>query len=305
MKVLVTGSSGLVGSSLVSSLKTVGHEVVKLVRSGSSSQNENKIIVWDSNQKFEGDRSIFEGFHAVIHLAGKSIADGRWNREQKNEILQTRTVPTRNLADIFAQAKSRPEVFISASAVGYYGNRGEKILDESSSSGSGFLSEVCVEWEKATEPARAAGIRVVHPRIGMVLSAKGGALKKMITPFKYGLGAPLGSGNQWVSWICIDDLMRCLEFAIKNTQISGPINAVSPNAVTNLEFSKILAKVFGKKTAPRVPAFILKIILGEMAEELLLSSAHAIPKRLKEAGFSFQFPDLEAALSYLLREEVS
>lgn len=297
MKVLITGSSGLIGSALVSQLTEQGHHVVRLVRRAVA-PGEN-IAVWDpAAGKLEP--SALGQTDAVVHLAGESINALRWTDERKERMRNSRVRGTRLLSESLAQLAVPPRVMISASAVGFYGSRGEEVLTEESPPGSGFLSEVCEEWETATEPARQKGVRVVNLRIGMVLSAKGGALPAMLPAFKAGVGGKLGDGRQFVSWIAIDDLTSAISHAIATESLSGPVNAVSPNPVRNAEMTKALGKVLRRPTFLSMPAFAVRLLFGEMGDALLLSSQRVKPSRLMETGFTFQFPDFETSLRHLL-----
>jgi uncharacterized protein (TIGR01777 family) len=295
MRILISGASGLIGSALLSSLHRDGHDVIRLVRSGPIGND----LLWDP---YGGilDTSTLSGLDAVIHLAGKSIAGARWTDSTKSDILTSRTIPTRFLAEQMVKLKQPPRLFLSASAVGFYGDRGKETLTESSGPGEGFLSEVCTAWEKATSPARDAGIRTVNLRIGVVLSTKGGALKEMLTPMKFGLGGKMGNGRQYWSWITLEDLIGSIRFILDNDTLSGPVNAVSPNPVTNAEFTRLLARTLHRPAIFTVPEFALNLMLGEMARPLLLASARVLPAKLTKAGFAFQSSDLEPALRSVL-----
>jgi uncharacterized protein len=297
MKILVTGSSGLVGSALLSFLKTEGYEVFKLVRARSELHPDE--IAWTPDQGVISPE-LLEGFDAIVHLAGENISDSRWTEQKKKKILDSRVIGTRLLCQALSTLKQPPRTLIAASAIGYYGDQEDRLLTEESPPGHCFLSDVCQQWEAATDKAKEKGIRVVNLRIGVVLSHKGGALQSMLTPFKWGLGGVLGSGKQYFSWIVLEDLIRIIGFALKNEALQGPINAVSPHPVTNYEFTKTLGKVLHRPTFMRMPAFVAQIVFGEMADELLLSSARVIPKRLEQTNFHFSFPELEQALTYLL-----
>ena len=297
MRILITGSSGLIGSVLIQLLKGQGHQVVRLVRRTVALGED--AAVWDpAAGKLE--TSALEQTDAVIHLAGENIGAAHWNDKRKERMRESRVGGTRLLSESLAQLAVTPRVLVSASAVGYYGSRGDDVLTEDSQPGADFLAEVCRDWESATEPARQKGVRVVNLRIGMVLSAKGGALPAMLPPFKAGVGGKLGDGRQFVSWIAIDDLTRAISHAISTESLSGPVNAVSPNPVRNVEMTKALGKVLRRPTFFSVPAFALRLLLGEMADALLLSSQRAQPRRLLDTGFTFQFPDFELTLRQLL-----
>jgi hypothetical protein len=296
MKILVSGASGLIGSALIPFLTTGGHEVLRLSRR----RNGNPANIYWSPSQGELDPSALEGLDAVIHLAGESIADGRWTDAKKQRILKSRTEGTRLVAETLARLKSPPQCLISASAIGYYGDQGATELDENSPPGDDFLAEVCQQWEAACEPARAAGIRVVNPRIGIVLSSKGGALEKMLMPFQLGLGGVLGNGHQYLSWVAIDDVLAAFLHILATPSLQGPVNLVSPEPLTNAEFTRILGKVLLRPTILPVPAFSLRALMGEMADALLLSSARVFPERLQDSGFEFRYADISAALRHVL-----
>lgn len=298
MKILVTGSSGLVGSELVPFLKKEGHEVKKLVRTPVITEDDT--LCWDP-QHCEVIPEDFEGYDVLINLAGENIAAGRWTPEKKRKIKDSRVLGTHIICELIARLKDPPKLVINASAIGYYGNRGDEVLHEASSPGNGFLAEVCQEWEAATEAAAKRGIRVVEVRFGIILSSKGGVLAKLLTPFKWGVGGVVGSGNQYMSWIHIDDLVGIMYLIINNETISGPVNVVAPESVTNRQFTKTLGRVLRRPTIFPLPAFIARLALGEMADELLLSSTRVSPDVLIHANYSFNFPTLEAALRDLLR----
>lgn len=245
--------------------------------------------------------SLLEGFDAVIHLAGVSIGKGRWTGSKKRLIRQSRVPFTRRLCETLGALRRPPRVLISASAVGYYGDRGDRILRESDPPGQGFLPEVCVEWEGATEPASHAGIRVVHLRTGLVLASHGGALASMLWPFRLGLGGPIGSGRQWWSFIALDDLLQVITHVLQHDRLRGPVNTVSPDPVTSAEFAATLGRVLRRPAVLPVPRFALTLLLGEMAAPLLFSSARVNPEKLLDAGFTFTYPELSSALRHVLR----
>lgn len=297
MKILITGSHGLVGSALVSFLTTEGYLIQRLVRS--NTHEETGDILWSPELK-QVDPAKLEGFDAVIHLAGENIASGRWTEEQKQKIRDSRVIGTRFLSETLASLKSPPKVFISASAIGYYGARNDEVVAEESAPGSGFLADVCREWEEATGSAVKNNIRVVNARFGIILSAAGGALKKMLLPFRLGVGGKLGSGRQIMSWIALDDVVAGLYHVLNATNLRGPVNFVSPQSLTNWEFTKALGTVLKRPTIFPVPAFVIKTLFGEMGETLLLNGVNVAPKKLLESGYTFHFPELKEALHHLL-----
>ena len=297
MRILLAGSSGLIGSELLPFLRAAGHSVTRLVRR--PAHPEAKEVAWDPA---EGnlDPAALEGHDAVVNLSGENLGEGRWTVARKAQIVKSRLKSTNLLATTLATLTHRPRVLISASAVGVYGNRGDETLTEASTLGSGFLANLCRDWEAACQPATEKGIRVVHLRSGVVLSPDGGALKKMLTPFKMGVGGVVGGGRQYMSWIVLDDLLTVILFALEHDDLRGPVNAAAPNPVTNHEFTKTLGRVLGRPTLFPVPAFAARLAFGEMAEEMLLSSARVLPAKLQSAGFTFQFPHLELALRHVL-----
>jgi uncharacterized protein (TIGR01777 family) len=300
MIIAVTGSTGLVGNALANALETEGHSVRRVVRrSATPGAGDGYEIHWNPAAGTI-DAAAFNDVDAVVHLAGASVAAHRWTAAVKKEIRDSRVRGTSLLCETLAGLASRPTVLISASAIGYYGDRGDERLDESSPPGTGFLAEVCQEWEQATAPARDADIRVVNLRIGVVLSRQGGALKSMLTPFKLGFGGIIGSGRQYFSWITLDDLVRAIQFAVSAAALSGPVNAVAPEAVTNGDFTKTLGRVLRRPTVVPMPAFAARLAFGEMADELFLASARVEPKSLVATQFEFQHPQLEPALRHLL-----
>ena len=292
-RILISGASGLIGSALVGSFSP-GHEVVRLVRRPPHSANQ---IAWDPLRPLAP--KLVSGFDAVIHLSGESV-DGRWTPLKKRRIRDSRVVSSENLARALALAEIQPSVFISASAIGYYGDRRDEVLTEASPAGQGFLAAVCREWESVTEPASRAGIRVVHLRTGIVLSPRGGALRQMLVPFRWGLGGRIGSGRQWWSWIHIEDLVAAVFAILENRDLRGAVNLVSPNPVPNAEFSRTLARILGRPAIFPVPELVLRLAFGEFANEGLLASARVLPERLRQAGFGFRYPALEMALKHLL-----
>jgi uncharacterized protein (TIGR01777 family) len=301
MKVIVTGSTGLVGRALIRSLLADGHEVTRLVRGDSQgfSAPGTAAVHWDP-ERGEIDAQALEGHDAAVHLAGESVAEGRWDDEKKRRIRESRVKGTTLLAGALAGLSAKPGVLVSASATGFYGSRGAEILREESASGTDFLSEVCREWEKGTLQASQAGIRVVHLRIGVVLSGEGGALQKMLTPFKLGVGGKLGSGSQYMNWITLEDLVGVIRRAVEDESLRGPVNAVAPQQVTNEEFTKAIGHALGRPTLFTMPAFAARLAFGEMADALLLASTRVEPARLKEAGYEFKHPEIEGALRSVL-----
>jgi len=299
MKIAITGGTGLVGSQLIPFLTTGGHQVSVISRT----PGENT-IQWDIKNK-EIELEKLEGFDAIIHLAGESLASGRWNDSKKQAIRDSRVDGTQFLCEQLAKLKDPPRTFICASASGFYGDRGEEVLNEQSPPGEGFLPEVCVEWEKSAQPAMDAGIRTVFARLSMVLSPKGGALAEMLTPFKLGAGAKLGAGNQFWSWVSIDDVVGSLHHMLMCQQIEGPVNVCAPCAIRNRDFTKILGKVLNRPTILTVPQFAARMGLGQMADDLLFASFRMEPGVLTETGYGFRDPDLERALRKLLGKQIA
>lgn len=297
MKVLVTGASGFVGSALVPFLVNEGHFVVRLVRKATAPGHSE--VAWDP-ERGTIDLDALEGIDTAVHLAGENIAASPWTAEGKRRIRESRVGGTRLLCESLARLDRPPKALVCASAVGYYGDRGHELLREDSPPGTGFLAQVCRDWEAATEAAGRKGIRVVRLRIGMVLSARGGALARMLGIFRAGLGGRVGSGEQYVSWIALDDLVGAVDHAIRTESLEGPVNAVAPRPVTNREFAKTLARVLGRPAVLPAPAFAVRLLLGEMADELLLASARVEPDRLLLSGYAFRHPELEGALRDLL-----
>jgi uncharacterized protein (TIGR01777 family) len=291
MRIAITGSTGLIGSTLAPLFAKAGHEVVPLRRPGA----------WDP-QNHKADLSAFGGTDVLVHLAGENIAGGRWSAERKRRIRDSRVSGTKLIAETLAQLEPAPRVLISASAIGYYGDRGDEVLQEASNAGSGFLADVCQQWEAATAAATRAGIRVVHLRLGIVLSKKGGALPRMLLPFKLGVGGRIGSGLQYWSWISLEDVCGVVEHCIQATDLHGPVNVVSPAAVTNLEFTRCLGRALRRPTVFPLPAFAARLALGEMADPLLLASARVEPAKLLASRFVFRHRDLSPALRALLQD---
>jgi uncharacterized protein (TIGR01777 family) len=295
MNILITGSSGLIGTDLKNRLKLDGHNILALQRN----RLQNNTNFWlPSENIIQIDES--KKIDAVINLAGESIAQGRWNSKKKDAILTSRVTTTKLISKTISEFTTKPEVFISASAIGYYGNTGDEFVDEESSQGSEFLSDVCSKWEEATKPASEAGIRTAQIRIGLVLSPLGGALPKMIIPFKMGLGGIIGNGKQYISWISINELINIICYIINQKNISGPVNLVSQNPVSNYEFTKTLGKVLKRPTFLPLPSLMAKIMFGQMADELLLSSKRVLPAKLKQSGYTFNDQNLEMTLQSIL-----
>jgi uncharacterized protein len=298
-RVLLTGSSGLIGTSLVRSLMQNRISTITLHRGPSAQRPEAPL--WDPYAETPVSRPEgLEGITAAVHLSGANLAGRRWTSAYKREIAESRVTPTRALALLLAGLRPKPEVLVSASAIGIYGNRGDEELSEASPPGSGFLPDLCVAWEEAARPAEEAGIRVVHLRFGVVLSPQGGALEQMLPVFRAGLGGRLGSGRQWISWIALPEVVRVIEFVIQSRNISGPVNVVAPNPVTNLEFTRSLAGALRRPAVLPVPAFALRLAFGEMAEATILQSERVVPARLSASGFDFEYPKLDAALRAIL-----
>jgi uncharacterized protein (TIGR01777 family) len=298
MKFLVSGASGLIGTALCAALEADGHQVLRLSRQEAKRKTDKRLINWNPE---DGRLDIAEleklnGVEAVVHLAGESII-GRWTQSKKRSISESRVEGTRLLSEALAQLPKPPNVAVFASAVGYYGHLGSEVLREDSASGKGFLAGVCREWENAAHPAREAGIRTVNARLGVVLSGDGGALQKMKLPFQLGLGGPIGSGRQYISWIEIDDAVRALRFAIEEESISGALNVVAPNPVPNRTFAQTLGRVLRRPAIVPLPAFAVRLAMGkEAANETLLVSQRAVPEKLLAHGFTFQHTDLQSAM---------
>jgi hypothetical protein len=290
MKIAVTGSTGLVGSALVPPLESQGHNVIRLARP----------LHWDIENGVVYS-AIFNGVDAVVHLAGENIAGGRWTSRRKARIRDSRVKGTKLISETLAKMEKPPQVLVSASAIGYYGDRGDEVLREDSPPGSGFLADVCRQWESATDAATRKGIRVVHLRTGLVLSEHGGALRQMLLPFKMGIGGKVGSGKQYWSWIALSDLTAAIVHCIQAAGLHGPVNIVSPLPATNLEFTKALGRALHRPTIFPLPAFAARLVLGEMADALLLASARVEPAKLVASRFVFRFKDLDTTLANLLK----
>ena len=294
MNVLISGATGLIGSSLSEELSRGGHHITRLTRSPRGPGD----VRWDPDAgTIDGS---LEGHDAVVHLAGESIAEGRWTPSRREGIMQSRKKGTRLLAQSVAGLASPPGVMVSASAVGYYGDRGNEVLREDSSPGSDFLAEVCKAWEAAADPARETGVRVVHPRFGIVLSPEGGALGTTLPLFKLGLGGRIGSGRQWWSWVAFDDVIGAIVHGLTDDSVEGPVNVGSPNPMPNAEYTKMLGKVLNRPTFFPAPAPALRIAIGGIADALLLASQRMQPAKLQETGYRFRYPELEEALRHLL-----
>ena len=294
MKILITGASGLIGTALQKSFKEKGHE---MILSGRKPSPEPDHITWDTEKGFTAeDLKKLEGLDAIIHLAGEPIGDWRWTDDKKRRIKDSRVNGTRTIIEAISKLKNRPKTLISSSGVGYYGDRGDEVLNERGGVGDTFLAEVCRDWEAEARKAENYGVRVVLMRNGVVLSKDGGALATMMTPFSLGLGGVAGSGKQWLSWLSLDDMVAITNFVLENEDIEGAVNAVSPNPVTNEEFTKTLGEAIHRPTFLPLPKFAVDLIMGEMGDALLLDSARAVPKKLEDAGYEFKYPVLKPAL---------
>ncbi len=297
-RILVSGVSGPIGAALLPSLKSSGARISRLTRKGAThSAPDEQFIPWDPAEPIAPD--AVSGFDAVIHLAGESIV-GRWTAAKKKEIRDSRVNGTRHLARALAQANDKPQVFICSSAIGYYGDRGDEVLNEKSAPGTDFLADVCVEWEAAANAAMVAGIRTVFMRTGVVLCPKGGALGKMLTPFKMGMGGRIGNGRQWMSWIDVQDMIGAIHHMLKNDLLQGPVNMVAPTPVTNADFTHTLASALSRPAIFPVPGFAVKLAFGEMGETVLLGSQRVEPMQLVSSGYPFRFSDLRSSLMHVL-----
>jgi uncharacterized protein (TIGR01777 family) len=292
MKILITGATGLIGTALQKSLRQKGHDLLLASR---KEPKDSSYIQWDPVNGFAAPERL-EGIDAVIHLAGENLSALRWTDEKKKAIRDSRVLGTRNIVDTISDLKDRPRVLIAASATGFYGDRGDEELTETSKPGKNFLAEVCREWESEARRAEDSGVRTVLLRTGIVLSKEGGALGTMLMPFKLGLGGVVGDGKQWMSWVSLADHIEVINFALENENIRGAVNSVSPNPVTNKEFASVMGEVLYRPTFIPVPEFAVHLMFGEMGEALLLDSTRVTPKRLTDAGFKFKFPELKKAI---------
>lgn len=300
MKILISGASGFVGSALRSFFQSQNHEVFCLVRRPPVGAQE---IFWNPAAQ-ELELARLENLEGVVHLAGENIASGRWTSRKKMQILQSRVQGTTFLSQCLAKLQSPPQTLVTASAMGYYGHRGDETLDETSQAGTGFLADVTQQWEAATHPAQQAGIRVSHLRLGMVLGRQGGVLPRILFPFQVGMGGVLGSGQQYLSWITLEDVVGTMDHLLKHASLQGAINVATPHPVTNLEFTKTLGRVLHRPTFLKMPALGLRLLFGEMGQELLLASIRMEPKRLLESGYSFRHNLLEEALEHLIQKPI-
>jgi uncharacterized protein (TIGR01777 family) len=294
MKILITGASGLIGKALQTSFSEKGYEMLLASR---SEPEDEQHIQWRVEDGFT-DPEKLEGVDAVVHLAGESVSGLRWTEDKKKAIRDSRVIGTRNVVDAISKLKNKPSTFISASAIGFYGERGDEEVTESSAAGDTFLSDVSKEWEAESRRAEDAGIRTVLLRTGIVLSKDGGALGTMLMPFKLGVGGVVGSGEQWMSWISLDDHIAVINYALENEKVRGAVNSVSPNPVTNEQFTKTLGEVLYRPTFLPLPEFVVGMVFGEMGDALLLASTKVMPKRLEDAGFEFKYPDLKQAIEH-------
>ncbi len=299
MKILISGSHGFIGSAVFEHFRKQGHQLLRLIRPTQIAHSDE--IFWEPVSQFINQNKLTD-IDAVIHLAGENIF-GRWKEKKKQDIYDSRVIGTDFLCKTLAGLEPKPTVLVCASAIGYYGNRGDEEMTEADSIGQSFLSQVCGDLETATETASAAGIRVVNLRFGMVLGKEGGTLAKMLPAFKMGMGGPLGDGQQWVSWISIDDAVRVIDFALSKKKLSGPVNVVSPQPLRNREFVQTIGKVLHRPELVPLPKSMLSLMFGDFAEEALLSSTKALPEKLTQAGFDFHHPDLSGALNHILYNE--
>ena len=302
MKLAVTGATGLVGGALCQNLIQAGHQVVALARNPEKAREKLptvEVVAWDATSGHPPIEAL-EGLDAVVHLAGEPVAAGRWTSQRKKMIRESRVAGTRNLVEGLSHCQNPPKVLVSGSAIGYYGTHGDELLEETSHPGNDFLAELCQQWESEAKRATDSGVRVVLVRSGLILAREGGALPRMLPPFKMCVGGPLASGTQWMSWIHIKDELEAIGYAIEHDEIEGPLNLTAPNPVTNEEFSRTLARVLRRPAFFRVPGFVLQLLLGEMAETLLLKGQRVLPKKLEQSGYQFSFSDLSGAFADLL-----
>lgn len=306
MKIAITGSTGFIGSALVPLLTTQGHSVVRMVRPNSHKTDPGvgETVLWNPTEGLL-DPTALEGCDAIVHLAGDNIASERWNDEKKAKLRESRIKSTQLLVDTIGKMKNPPKVLVAASAIGFYGERHDDTLTEDSAKGTGFLADLCNDWEQTTRGAESFGTRVVNMRIGVVLSPKGGALQKMLLPFQMGAGGPIGTGKQWFSWIALDDVIGAILHALLTDSVRGPVNAVAPNPVTNAAYSTALGHALSRPAIIPMPAFAARMAFGEFADECLLCSAKVLPKRLESTGYKFRYPELDGALRHLLGKEMS
>lgn len=297
MKVLVSGASGLIGSALCEALQQRGDDVARLVRKEWTSDTSE--ILWDPQTDYI-ERDKLEGFDAAVHLSGENVGSGRWTAQKKRKILESRTRTTGLLCQTFVELKNPPKTWVCASATGYYGNCGDRTIDEDESTGETFLADVCRQWETATHPASQKDIRVVNTRFGLVMGGKNSPFAKMLLPFKLGLGGPVGPGTQYLAWTTLDDVARALLYALDTDSLKGPVNVVSPNPVRNREFVATLARALNRPAVLPFPACAARLLFGEMADNLLLVSQRAIPRKLEESGFTFEHPELDEAIHHVL-----
>jgi len=302
MKLAVTGATGLVGGALCQNLIQAGHQVVALARNPEKAREKLptvEVVAWDATSGHPPIEAL-EGLDAVVHLAGEPVAAGRWTSQRKRMIRESRVAGTRNLVEGLSHCQNPPKVLVSASAIGYYGTQGDGLLEETNHPGNDFLAELCQQWESEAKRATDSGVRVVLVRSGLILAREGGALPRMLPPFKMCVGGPLASGTQWMSWIHIKDELEAIRYAIEHDEIEGPLNLTAPNPVTNEEFSRTLARVLRRPAFFRVPGFVLRLLLGEMAETLLLKGQRVLPKKLEQSGYQFSFSNLSRAFEDLL-----
>jgi uncharacterized protein (TIGR01777 family) len=296
LNILASGTSGPIGGALLPALTAAGHHVTRLVRRPPRGAGE---IQWDPAKSVAPE--TVSGYDAIIHLAGETII-GHWDARKKQRIRDSRINSTHNLAQALAQAAQKPRVLISASAIGYYGNRGDERLTENSRPGSNFLATVCRDWEAETKPVAEAGVRTVQLRIGVMLSMAGGALKQMAMPFRFGLGGIIGNGKQYWSWVALEDVVGAVQHALAHEGLSGPVNVVSPNPLTNIDFTRAIAQVLRRPALFPLPVFAVRLFFGQMGEELLLASARVLPTKLEASGYKFRYAELKSALVDILRK---